>query len=191
MRQEVIDILDKLKQNGIKVSAVEKQLGFGNGLLAKIIKDPKRNLSPDKMQRLKEYWQIKEGHIINLESYHKSMDRISHGVHLDTEQNKVVIPETNNLHHVVGTKVKPNIVNTCYKGQQVEIPIVPFDLSIQHLLGLRLEQVAKHLKTNSEDLLTWIEANYKANGKVKSASPVITDRAANYLEKRRNAKCGT
>lgn len=52
MRKQILDILDRLKENKIPVSRVEKELGLANGYLGKIRDDENRNLSEDNFNKL-------------------------------------------------------------------------------------------------------------------------------------------
>lgn len=58
MRQEILQLLDKLE---LPLSAIEKDLGIGNGLLGKIKKEENRKLSKENFTRLKEYFKGKMG----------------------------------------------------------------------------------------------------------------------------------
>jgi recombination protein RecA len=58
MRQEIISILDKLN---LPLSKIEKDLGFGNGLLGKIKKEENRSLSEENFQKLKNYFEEHAG----------------------------------------------------------------------------------------------------------------------------------
>ena len=52
MRKQFLDILEKLKENKIPISRVEKELAFGNGYLGKIRDDETRNISQESFDLL-------------------------------------------------------------------------------------------------------------------------------------------
>ncbi len=52
MRKQFLDILDKIKENKIPISRVEKELAFGNGYLGKIRDDASRSISQENFDKL-------------------------------------------------------------------------------------------------------------------------------------------
>lgn len=52
MRKQFLDILDKIKENKIPVSKVEKELGLANGYLGKIRDDDSRSISQENFDKL-------------------------------------------------------------------------------------------------------------------------------------------